>query len=71
MLAGAALAVVVPAAVAGIALQRFVLGPLVSRWAAGFADLPLNPGVGQVMLVAAVVARRAMRESVVAGLREE
>jgi hypothetical protein len=82
VLAGAALAVVVPAAVAGIALQRFVLGPLVSRWAAGFADLPLSPGVGQVVLVAgglaaltaaatAVVARRAMRESVVAGLREE
>jgi len=82
VLAGAALVVVVPAAVAGIALQRFVLGPLVSRWAAGFADLPLNPGVGQVVLVAgglaaltaaatAVVARRAMRESVVAGLREE
>ena len=82
VLAGAALVVVVPAAVAGIALQRFVLGPLVSRWAAGFADLPLSPGVGQVVLVAgglaaltaaatAVVARRAMRESVVAGLREE
>ena len=82
MLAGAALAVVVPAAVAGIALQRSSSARWSRRLAAGFADLPLAPGVGQVVLVAGglrgarggghrVVARRAMREPVVAGLREE
>ena len=75
-------AVAAPAAVAGIALQALVLGPLVGRLAAGYAELPLAPGTGQVALVAgglaalaaaatALVARRAMREPVVAGLREE
>ena len=82
MLAGAALAVALPAAVAGVLLEWLVLGPLVARLAAGFAVLPLAPTAGQVAIVAggllvlaaaatAVVARRTMREPVVAGLREE
>ena len=82
VLAGAALAVALPAAVAGVLLEWLVLGPLVARFAAGFAALPLAPSAGQVALVlgglallaaaaTAVVARRTMREPVVAGLREE
>ena len=82
MLAGAALAVAVPAAVAGVLLEWLVLGPLVARLAAGFADAPARAAAGQVALVAggllllaaaatALVARRALREPIVAGLREE
>jgi hypothetical protein len=59
-----------------------VLGPLVARLAAGFAILPLAPSAGHVALVlgglgllaaaaTAVVARRTLREPVIAGLREE
>ena len=82
VLAGAATAVAVPAAVLGVALELVAFGPLVARLAAGFAALPLSPTPGQVALVAggllalaaiatAVVARRVLREPVVAGLREE
>ena len=82
VLAGAALAVALPAAVAGVLLEWLVLGPAVARRAAGFADLPLAPSTGQVVLVlggvlalaaaaTALVARRTMREPVIAGLREE
>jgi ABC-type lipoprotein release transport system permease subunit len=82
VLGGAALAVALPAAVAGVLLEWLVLGPLVARRAAGFAELPLAPTTGQVALVlggvlalaaaaTAVVARRALREPVIAGLREE
>jgi len=82
VLAGAALAVAVPAAIAGVLLEWLVLGPLVARLAAGFASLPLAPSPGQAALVlagiaalaaaaTAVVARRTMREPVIAGLREE
>ena len=82
VLAGAALAVAVPAAVVGVVLERLVLGPLVAELAAGFAALPLAPTAGQVLLVVgglallatlatALVARRIMREPVIAGLREE
>ncbi len=81
LLAGAAAAVAVPAAVAGVALEVAVFGPLVARMAAGYAQLPLAPAAGQVALVAggllvlaalaaALVARRVLREPVVAGLRE-
>ena len=59
-----------------------VFGPLVARLAAGFASLPLSPTLGQIALVTggllalaviatALVARRVLREPVVAGLREE
>jgi ABC-type lipoprotein release transport system permease subunit len=82
VLAGAALAVAVPAAVAGVLLEWLVIGPLVARLAAGFATLPLAPSTSHVALVlgglallaaaaTAVVARRTMREPVIAGLREE
>jgi FtsX-like permease family len=82
VLLGAAAAVAVPAALAGVALEVAVLGPLVARLAAGFATLPIAPGAGQVALVVggllmlaavatAFVARRVLREPVVLGLREE
>jgi len=82
VLAGAALAVAVPAAVAGVLLEWLVLGPVVARLAAGYAELPLAPAPGQAVLVAGgllllaaaatvLVARRTMREPILAGLREE
>jgi len=82
VLAGAAIAVAIPAAVAGVFLEVVAFGPLVARLAAGFAALPLAPTPGQIALVVggllalavvatALVARRVLREPVVAGLREE
>jgi MacB-like periplasmic core domain/FtsX-like permease family len=82
VLAGAALAVAAPGAAAGLALEAAVLGPVVGRLAAGFADVQIVPSAGQAILVAAallalaaaataLVARRVQREPVVAGLREE
>ena len=82
VLAGAALAVIVPAALAAVVLERVALGPLVGSFAAGFAFLELAPSVTQVAAVVAgllalggaataIVARRAIREPIVAGLREE
>jgi ABC-type lipoprotein release transport system permease subunit len=82
VLAGAAAAVAMPGALLGVTLEIVFLGPLVARLAAGFASLPITPTGGQVVLVVAgllalaaaataVVARRALREPVVAGLREE
>jgi hypothetical protein len=82
VLAGAAVAVAIPAAVAGVILEVAVFGPLVAHLAASFAALPLAPTAGQVALVTggllalaviatALVARRVLREPVVAGLREE
>jgi MacB-like periplasmic core domain/FtsX-like permease family len=81
LLAGAALAVVAPAAVLALALEGFVLAPATERLAAGYADLPLRVGLAQVALVGAGLivltasasawtARRLVREPVVAGLRE-
>jgi hypothetical protein len=82
VLAGAALAVAVPAALAGALLERAALGPAVSRLASGFAPLPVAPTAPQALAVAAgvlalaaaataLVARRVLREPIVAGLREE
>jgi hypothetical protein len=82
VLLGAAAAVALPGALLGVALEATVLGPLVARLAAGFASLPIAPTAGQVVLVVAgllalagvataLVARRVLREPVVAGLREE
>jgi hypothetical protein len=82
VLAGAALAVVVPAALAAVVLERVALGPLVGSFAAGFAALELVPSALQVLAVVAgllalaaaataIVARRAVREPIVTGLREE
>jgi ABC-type lipoprotein release transport system permease subunit len=82
VLMGAAAAVALPGAIAGVVLELIVLGPLVARLAAGFASLPITPGAGQVLLVVAgllalaavataFVARRVLREPIVVGLREE
>ena len=82
LLSGAALAVALPAAVLALGLERFVLGPAVTQLAAGYADLSLAPTGGQVALLlggfaalgiaaSAWVARGALREPVVAGLRAE
>jgi hypothetical protein len=82
VLAGAALAVALPAAVVALALERLVLAPLVGHLAAGYADLGPRSSAGQVALAlgglavlsvmaAAWVARRAVDEPPVAGLREE
>ncbi|MBV9715471.1 MAG: ABC transporter permease [Solirubrobacterales bacterium] len=79
LLAGAALALVAPAAAIGIALERWLLGPALARLAAGYATLSLGAGAGAIaavlagLVVAATVAvlwvaRRAGRESVVSGL---
>jgi ABC-type lipoprotein release transport system permease subunit len=68
--------------IAGLLLEWLVLGPLVARLAAGYATLPLAPSAGHIGLVVAgvaaiaavataVVARRALREPAIAGLREE
>jgi uncharacterized membrane protein len=63
-------------------LELTVFGPVVTRLAAGYAGLPLSPTTAQILAVAgglallaaaaaAAVARRIVREPVVAGLREE
>jgi hypothetical protein len=82
VLAGAALAVVLPAIVLAVLLERLALAPLVSSLAAGYADLGARASAGQVALVAGGlvvlalgaagwVARRAVAEPPIAGLREE
>jgi FtsX-like permease family len=81
LLGGAALAVMAPAGLLALALERFLLAPVTERLAAGYADLPIEAGAAQVLLVAAGLvllaatasawtARRLIREPVVAGLRE-
>ena len=52
VLAGAAIAVAIPAAAAGVVLEVVAFGPLVAHLAAGFAALPLAPTLGQIALVA-------------------
>jgi MacB-like periplasmic core domain/FtsX-like permease family len=82
VLGGACAAVLVPAALLGVALEVLVLGPAVSSLAAGYAGLSLDPSPGHLALAAAALAalgaiavgavgRRVEREAVVAGLREE
>jgi putative ABC transport system permease protein len=79
LLAGAALAIVVPSAVVGVVLELVVLGPAMSSLAASYATLSLGAGgleIGIVLaglvLAAAVavlwVSRQAAREPVVTGL---
>jgi ABC-type lipoprotein release transport system permease subunit len=81
VLAGAGVALVVPAALLAIALEELVLAPLVTNLAAGYADLQLSPAGGQIALVAlglaalavlaaAAVARRVRREPIAPALRE-
>ena len=73
------LALVVPAAVLGILLERLVLGPALSNLAASYATLELGAGSPEIaavlagLLVAGAVAvlwvtRQATRETVVEGL---
>jgi ABC-type lipoprotein release transport system permease subunit len=79
LLLGATLALVVPAAVVGIVLERVVFGPALSHLAASYAALALDATSAEVLatlaglaLASAVavvwVARQAARESVVSGL---
>ncbi len=79
LLIGAMLALVVPAAIAGVALQHWVLGPALSRLAADYATLPLRAGAGEIALAVvglwfagavavAWVTYRAQRDSVLEGL---
>ena len=82
LLAGAIAVLVLPALVAALALERLVLGPLVTALAAGYADLSLTPTAGQTLIVvaafaaisaaAALLATRALlRAPIVEGLRSE
>jgi putative ABC transport system permease protein len=79
LLCGSVAALVVPAAAIGILLEQLVLGPLLSRLAAGYAALPIDAGVAEIgavvgglvlcgLLAALIVARQAVRETVIAGL---
>jgi ABC-type lipoprotein release transport system permease subunit len=79
LLTGSLAALVIPAAVLGIGVERFVLGPALSHLAAGYASLPLAAGTGQIAaligglavccaVAVGWVARQATREAVVAGL---
>ncbi len=79
LLLGAALALVVPAALLGVVLEWLVLGPALSRLAINYATLSLNPTVDEVLAVVAGLAAaasiailwvssQASRESVVTGL---
>ncbi len=79
LLLGAVTALVVPAAVVGVLLERVVFGPALSRLAENYAVLNLAAGSGAVAAVVAGlfaaalvavgwVARGAARDSVVEGL---
>jgi ABC-type antimicrobial peptide transport system permease subunit len=52
LLAGAAVCVLVPAAVVGVVLERWILGPELSHIAADYAVLPLAAGPGEIALLA-------------------
>ncbi|CAA9480968.1 MAG: hypothetical protein AVDCRST_MAG38-1996, partial [uncultured Solirubrobacteraceae bacterium] len=82
VLAGAALSVVAPAALVAVALEALVFSPLVARLAADFAALPLGASAVHVtaviaglllssLVAGALVARGALRASIVEGLRRE
>lgn len=82
ILSGAALSVAVLAGLVAVVAERLLLGPLVSRLAAGYATLPLGAGAGHIAMVlaglvvlsvaaAAVTVLRLEREPVVSGLRSE
>ena len=79
LLAGAVLTLLVPSAIVGFLLERFVLGPALSGLATNYASLPLRATalevglmVGGLLVAAAIavlwVARQAGRESVLSGL---
>ncbi len=60
LLFGAALAIVVPAAVVGVLLERLVLGPELSRLAENYATLPLGAGAREIVVVLAGLALAAV-----------
>lgn len=79
VLLGAVLTLVIPAAIAGVALERLVFGPALSRLAESYATLPLGAGPPEIaavlaglalaaLLAVAWVAREAARQPVVEGL---
>jgi ABC-type antimicrobial peptide transport system permease subunit len=79
LLTGAVLALVVPAAIGGILLERLVLGPALAGLAASYVVLPLGASGTEIaavlaglalagMLAVVWVARQATRESVIAGM---
>jgi len=82
LLGGVVAAAALPAVLAGLALERWVLGPLTADLAAGYANLELRAATVQALVVAIGVgllaaatawwvARRTTAEPVVLGLREE
>ena len=58
LLVGAVLAIIIPAALIGIVLERFVFGPALSRLAANYATLPLNATLLDVLADARRPRRR-------------
>lgn len=79
LLAGAVIALVVPAALLGIVLERLVLGPALGHLAASYVTLSLGASGSEIALVLAGlvlaglmaiawVTRQTTRESVIAGL---
>jgi ABC-type lipoprotein release transport system permease subunit len=79
LLVGAVIALVVPAALLGIVLERFVLGPALAHLAASYVSLSLGATGREIALVLAGlvlaglfaigwVTRQTTRESVIAGL---
>ena len=79
LLLGAALTLLIPAAIVGFLLERFVLGPALSDLAANYASLPLQATAAEVAVTLAGllaaggvavlwVARQASRQSVLNGL---
>jgi ABC-type antimicrobial peptide transport system permease subunit len=79
LLFGAVCALVAPAALIGVLLERFVFGPVLAQLAASYATLNLEPSAAEILAtvlglaVAAATAvvwvtRAAVRESVVTGL---
>ena len=79
LLIGVVLALVIPAAVLGILLERLVLGPALANLAVNYATLELGAGLAQIaavvvgLLAASAIAvlwvtRRATTEAVVQGL---
>jgi ABC-type lipoprotein release transport system permease subunit len=79
LLLGSTVALVAPAAVVGVVLERYVFGPALSRLAENYATLALGATSAEVLatiaglalagaLAVVWVARQAVRESVVSGL---
>jgi len=79
LLAGAVIALVLPAAALGILIERLLLGPALARLAASYVTLPLGASIEEIVAVlaglalagvvaVAWVARQTTRESVISGM---